>query len=51
MKGDYKRADINLMVIKTHINITENNFMGNKTHIKIMLTHSQLIKYYNKLIN
>ena len=46
MKRDYKRAEINLMVLKTHINITENNLMVFKTHIRIMLTHSQSIKYY-----
>ena len=51
MKRDYKRADINLIVFKTHINIIENNLMVFKTHIKIMLFHNQSIKYYKKLIN
>ena len=38
------------MVFYFQMNITENNLMVFKTYIKLMLTHIQSIKYYNKLL-
>ena len=51
MKGDYKRAVINLIVFYFQMNISEKNLIVFKFQLKITLTHSQLIKYNYKLNN